>query len=278
MNDNNKKDRQLIYISILIPLFILLSNLYLGLLVNKEVAFLGRKPIVFLILFLNSFWIIRFIWEKLRTINNKKFYEMYRYIWLYVPALWSIGVGLYFATAAIFFGFVSVISSDKDKIELASGFVSSHVFYECGWIILIAFLSMSKTVMDKIGNLKRPGHYSVIIVALLWVVMYLNPEKAMLPKTYNELKPNLIVLIVEILYIWVFLMILFSLFNKKKSTNLIGIISCSIIIMLIFFTNIGLNYVNRFTYNFLFFGPTILFAMLSLEIILWQALRKLGKR
>lgn len=243
MIKNIKNYQWLWYLSNLTPLILLVCFLWLGISIKEKVPLLGRKPFSLLIVFASSFWLIWYLWSKLK-VESEKFNELYKYIWLYVPFYWSIGFGLYLFTGIGFLGFGPIILTSKEEIVLATGFTSSHIFYFSGWIILSAWLSMSKFAMEKIYNLKRPGHYSIIITIFLCLLMYLNTEKATLPVTYGELSPNLVLFIVEILYLLVFLMILFSLLNKRRITKIMGSISYLIIFLFILLTEIGKDYIN----------------------------------
>jgi len=259
------------------PFFLLICFLWLGFSIKGKIGLLGRKPLSLLIVFTSSFWLLWMLWHKLKTCS-KEFYKLQKYVWLYVPAYWSIGFGLYLFTGIQFFGFGPLSLSEKDEVTLASGFISSHVFYLSGWIVLTCWFSISQSVMEKIQNFKRPGYYSIIIFAVLCLLMLLNPDKAAPPVTYSDLSPDLILLLVEALYLLLFLMILLSLCNTRKTVRLIGIMSCVLIGLFTLLTPIGTNYINRFTYNFFFFGPTILFAILSVQLILWLVLCLLIKK
>lgn len=239
----------------LIVMFILFFKI--STLEGHSLPFLGRKPFS-LFLFSSSFWLSRLLWINLRNASIINFYETCEVTKVYVFFLWL---------SSFLFCFFTIFP--LGFIGSPPRYLTGHILYFIGWLIIILRFSTSNNFDAKIHQFKTNGIYAICSVILLIVLMYSYPVTKQ-PSSWGDMLPNLIVFLIELLFLFASEKILYSLLNKNKKTQIIGVVSLIVILAIMSLTSVGKSYAQRISYNFIFFGPTILFFVISFEITIWK--------
>lgn len=225
--------------------------------IKPDAMILGKKPILFLSLTTVIYYeLILWINDRI-NLQNKELSEM---ICILIVILWGASMGLFFPLA------LTPIRTGRILLPgIYYQWVAVHVMYITGWL-LIAF-KIQINVTKKNLNLSMSNLFFILFIIFVSLLydLYGGDKRYSLPEYLIQFHHNIIFIIIELIYLIVSVFIFIDI-NTKGVTKMTLFYTLLFLIFLAL-TNPGSQIFERMRYDFIFFGPFLLFISVSVEII-----------
>ena len=235
--------------------------------IKPDAMILGKKPILFLSLTTVIYFEL-ILWINNRiNLQNKELSEM---ICVLIVILWGASMGLFFPLA------LTPIRTGRILLHgIYYQWMAVHVMYITGWLLIA--VKVQTKITKKNFNLSMSNLFFILFIIFVSLLydLYGGDKRYSLPKYLIQFHHNILFIGIELIYLTASVSIFIDVI--MRGITKIGCFYISLFLAFLILTNPGYYIFERMRYDFIFFGPFLLFISISVEIIIMNIVKKIFK-